>query len=149
MSIATNRKAFHEYNILEKYEAGLVLEGSEVKSIRDGKVSIKEAYVRFSGNELYIVGMHIAEYSNKGYINFDNLRDRKLLLHRKQLTKLKSQIDEKGVTMIPLNLYLKKKLVKLEFGLAKGKKLWDKRKDKMDKDIKRNIDRKIKEYKNK
>ena len=93
--------------------------------------------------------MHIAEYSNKGYINFDNLRDRKLLLHRKQLTKLKSQIDEKGVTMIPLNLYLKKNLVKLEFGLAKGKKLWDKRKDKMDKDIKRNIDRKMKEYKNK
>jgi len=149
MSIATNRKAYHEYHILDKYEAGLALRGSEVKSIRDGKVSIKESYVRFHRNELYIVGMHIAEYSNKGYVDFDHLRDRKLLLHKKELIKLRSQVDEKGVTMIPLSLYLKRNLVKLEFGLAKGKKMWDKRKDKMDKDIKRNIDRKMKEYKNK
>ena len=147
MSIANNRKAFHEYHILEKYEAGVALKGSEVKSIRAGNVSIKESYVRFFGTELFIVGMHIAEYKNRGYDDVQNTRDRKLLLHKKELTKLKSKVDEKGVTMIPISLYLKKNLIKIEFGLAKGKKLWDKRKDKMDKDIKRNIDRKMKEYK--
>ena len=149
MSIATNRKARHEYHILEKYEAGMALKGSEVKSIREGNVSIKESYVRFFSGELFIVGMHIAEYENVGYDNVQSVRDRKLLLHKRELVKLKSKVDEKGVTMIPLSLYLKKNLVKLEFGLAKGKKLWDKRKDKQDKDIKRNIDRKMKEYKNK
>ena len=148
MSIATNRKARHEYHILDKYEAGVALKGSEVKSIRDGKVSIKEAYVRFISNELYIVGMHIAEYENRGYENIQNLRDRKLLLHRRELSKLKSKVDEKGVTMVPLSIYLKKNLIKIEFGLAKGKKLWDKRKDKMDKDINIRIDRKMKEHKN-
>tara|TARA_B100001750_G_C15218574_1_gene452042 strand:+ start:142 stop:591 length:450 start_codon:yes stop_codon:yes gene_type:complete len=149
MSIASNRKAWHEYHILEKYEAGITLKGTEVKSIREGKVSIKESYVRFFGDEIFIIGMHIADYSSKGYENTENVRDRKLLLHRKELNKLKSKVDEKGVTMVPLSIYLKKNLIKVEFGLAKGKKLWDKRKDKMDKDIKRNIDRKLKEYKNK
>ena len=149
MSIATNRKARHEYHILDKYEAGIALKGSEVKSIREGNVSIKESYVRFFNSELFIIGMHIAEYENIGYENVQSVRDRKLLLHKRELVKLKSKVDEKGVTMIPLSLYLKKNLVKLEFGLAKGKKLWDKRKDKQDKDIKRNIDRKMKEYKNK
>ena len=148
MSIATNRKARHEYHILDKYEAGIALKGSEVKSIREGNVSIKESYVRFFNSELFIIGMHIAEYENIGYDNVQSVRDRKLLLHKKELIKLKSKVDERGVTMIPLNLYLKKNLVKLEFGIAKGKKLWDKRKDKQDKDIKRNIDRKMKEYKN-
>ena len=149
MSIATNRKARHEYHILDKYEAGIALKGSEVKSIREGNVSIKESYVRFFNSELFIIGMHIAEYENIGYDNVQSVRDRKLLLHKRELVKLKSKVDEKGVTMIPLSLYLKKNLVKLEFGLAKGKKLWDKRKDKQDKDIKRNIDRKMKEYNNK
>ena len=148
MSIATNRKARHEYHILEKYEAGIALKGSEVKSIREGNVSIKESYVRFFDSELYIIGMHIAEYENKGYDDVQSVRDRKLLLHKRELTKLKSKVDEKGVTMIPMNLYLKRNLIKVEFGLAKGKKLWDKRKDKQDKEIKRNIDRKMKEYKN-
>ncbi len=148
MSIATNRKARHEYHILEKYEAGIALKGTEVKSIREGKVSIKESYVRFFNNEIFIVGMHISDYSNRGYSEVENTRDRKLLLHRRELNKLKSKIDEKGVTMVPLSIYLKKNLIKIEFGLAKGKKLWDKRKDKMDKDIKRSIDRKLKEYKN-
>ena len=149
MSIASNRKAWHEYHILEKYEAGITLKGTEVKSIREGKVSIKESYVRFFGDEIFIIGMHIADYSSKGYEDTENVRDRKLLLHRKELDKLKSKVDEKGVTMVPLSIYLKKNLIKIEFGLAKGKKLWDKRKDKMDKDIKRSIDRKLKEYKNK
>ena len=149
MSIATNRKARHEYHILDKYEAGVALKGSEVKSIRDGKVSIKESYVRFINNELYIVGMHIAEYENRGYEDVQHIRDRKLLLHKRELSKLKSKVDEKGVTMVPLSIYLKKNLIKIEFGLARGKKLWDKRKDKMDKDVKRSIDRKMKELKNK
>ena len=149
MSIASNRKAWHEYHILEKYEAGISLKGTEVKSIREGNVSIKESYVRFFNDEIFIIGMHIADYSSKGYEDTENVRDRKLLLHRKELDKLKSKVDEKGVTMVPLSIYLKKNLIKIEFGLAKGKKLWDKRKDKMDKDIKRSIDRKLKEYKNK
>ena len=113
MSIATNRKARHEYHILDKYEAGVALKGSEVKSIREGKVSIKESYVRFLGNELYIIGMHIAEYKNKGYEDIQNVRDRKLLLHRRELNKLKSKVDEKGVTMVPLSIYLKKNLIKI------------------------------------
>ena len=149
MSIATNRKARHEYHILEKYEAGIALKGSEVKSIREGNVSIKESYVRFFDSELYIIGMHIAEYENKGYDDVQSVRDRKLLLHKRELTKLKSKVDEKGVTMIPMNLYLKRNLIKIEFGLAKGKKLWDKRKDKMDREVKRSIDRTMKELKNK
>ena len=99
--------------------------------------------------ELFIVGMHIAEYENRGYDDVASIRNRKLLLHKRELSKLKSKIDEKGVTMVPLSLYLKKNLIKMEFGLAKGKKLWDKRKDKQDKDAKRKIDRKMKEYKNK
>ena len=149
MSIATNRKARHEYHILDKYEAGVALKGSEVKSIRDGKVSIKESYVRFIDNELYIIGMHIEEYANRGYEDVQHVRDRKLLLHRRELSKLKSKVDEKGVTMVPLSIYLKKNLIKIEFGLAKGKKLWDKRRDKIDKETKRSIDRKMKELKNK
>ena len=149
MSIASNRKAWHEYHILEKYEAGISLKGTEVKSIREGNVSIKESYVRFFNDEIFIIGMHIADYSSRGYEDTENARDRKLLLHRKELDKLKSKVDAKGVTMVPLSIYLKKNLIKIEFGLAKGKKLWDKRKDKMDKDIKRSIDRKLKEYKNK
>ena len=92
MSIATNRKARHEYHILDKYEAGIALKGSEVKSIREGNVSIKESYVRFFNSELFIIGMHIAEYQNIGYDNVQSVRDRKLLLHKRELTKLKSKV---------------------------------------------------------
>ena len=122
MSIATNRKARHEYHILDKYEAGIALKGTEVKSIRGGNVSIKESYIRFVGTELFIIGMHIAEYENVGYENVLTTRDRKLLLHRRELSKLRSRVDEKGVTMIPLSVYLKKNLIKVEFAVGKGKK---------------------------
>ena len=149
MSIATNRKARHEYHLLDKYEAGIALKGTEVKSIRGGNVSIKESYIRFVGSELFIIGMHIAEYENVGYESVKTTRDRKLLLHRRELNKLRSSVDEKGVTIIPLSVYLKKNLIKVEFALGKGKKIWDKRKDKTDRDIKRKIDRKMKEYKSK
>ena len=142
--IATNRKARHEYNILDKYEGGIVLNGSEVKAIREGKANIKESYVRFSGNELFVIGMHIGKYSNEGYSTHTPVRDRKLLLHKSELSKMRKMVDEKGKTLIPLSLYFKGGNVKVEFGLAHGKKLWDKRKTKMDKDISRQIDREIK-----
>ena len=146
--IVTNRKAWHEYHILEKYEGGIVLYGSEVKAIREGKANIKEAYVRFIENELFVIGMHIGKYSNEGYSTHTPVRDRKLLLHRKELSKLRKMVDEKGKTLIPLSIYFKGGNVKVEFGLAQGKKLWDKRKAKMEKDIDRQVDRALKSYKN-
>ena len=146
--IATNRKAYHNYHILQKYESGIVLLGSEVKSIRESKISIKESYIRFIKNELYAVGMNIAEYSNQGYTTHDPQRVKKLLLNQKELKEIKEYVDQKGHTLIPTSVYLKNGKIKVEFGIAKGKKLWDKRKDKMDKEIKRDIDRKIKEHKN-
>ena len=146
--IATNRKARHEYHIIEKYEGGIILHGSEVKAIREGKANIKESYVRFSGNELFVIGMHIGKYSNEGYSTHTPVRDRKLLLHRKELSKMRKMVDEKGKTLIPLSIYLKRGNVKVEFGLAQGKKLWDKRKAKMEKDVNRQVDRALKGYKN-
>ena len=144
--IVTNRKAWHEYHILDKYEGGIVLHGSEVKAIREGKANIKEAYVRFIENELFVIGMHIGKYSNEGYSSHTPVRDRKLLLHRQELSKLKKMVDEKGKTLIPLSIYFKRGNVKIEFGLAQGKKLYDKRKAKMDKDVDRQVDRAMKNY---
>ena len=146
--IVTNRKAWHEYHILDKYEGGIVLYGSEVKAIREGKANIKEAYVRFIGNELFVIGMHIGKYSNEGYSTHAAVRDRKLLLHKKELLSLRKMVDEKGKTLIPLTLHLKGGRVKVEFGLAQGKKMWDKRKSKMEKDVKRQVDRAMKNYNN-
>ena len=146
--IVTNRKARHEYHILEKYEGGIILHGSEVKAIREGKANIKEAYVRFSGKELFVIGMHIGKYSNEGYSTHTPVRDRKLLLHKRELKKMRKMVDEKGKTLIPLAIYFKGGNVKVEFGLAQGKKLYDKRKTKMDKDVNRQVDRALKSYKN-
>ena len=145
--IVTNRKAWHEYHILDKYEGGIVLYGSEVKAIREGKANIKEAYVRFIENELFVIGMHIGKYSNEGYSSHTPVRDRKLLLHRQELGKLRKMVDEKGKTLIPLSIYFKRGNVKVEFGLAQGKKLWDKRKAKMEKDVDRQVDRALKNFK--
>ena len=142
--IAKNRKAYHNYHILQKYESGIVLLGSEVKSIRESKINIKEAYIRFIKDELYAIGMNISKYSNQGYSTHDPQRVKKLLLNRKELKEIKEYVEQKGHTLIPTSVYLKKGKIKVEFGIAKGKKLWDKRKDKMDKDIKRDIDRKLK-----
>jgi len=146
--IATNRKARHEYHIIEKYEGGIVLHGSEVKAMREGKANIKEAYVRFIDNELFVIGMHIGKYSNEGYSTHTPVRNRKLLLHREELSKMRKMVDEKGKTLIPLSIYFKGGNVKVEFGLAQGKKLWDKRKAKMEKDMNRQVDRALKSYKN-
>ena len=144
--IVTNRKAWHEYHILDKYEGGIVLHGAEVKAIREGKANIKEAYVRFIENELFVIGMHIGKYSNEGYSSHPPVRNRKLLLHRLALRKLRKMVDEKGKTLIPLSVYFKRGNVKVEFGLAQGKKLYDKRKAKMDKDVDRQVDRAMKNY---
>ena len=146
--IATNRKARHEYHILEKYEGGIVLKGSEVKALREGKANIKEAYVRLVKTELYVIGMHIGQYSNAGYSSHTPVHDRKLHLHKKELKKIQRMVEEKGKTLIPLSMYFKGGYVKVEFGLAQGKKLWDKRKNKMEKDVSRQIDREMKKERN-
>ena len=146
--IATNRKARHEYQILEKFEGGIVLKGSEVKALREGKANIKEAYVRLVKTELYVIGMHIGQYSNAGYSSHTPVHDRKLLLHKKELKKIQRMVEEKGKTLIPLSIYFKSGYVKVEFGLAQGKKLWDKRKNKMEKDVSRQIDRELKKKRN-
>ena len=146
--IATNRKARHEYHILEIFEGGISLKGSEVKALREGKANIKEAYVRFVKSELYVIGMHIGEYSNIGYSSHTAVHDRKLLLHKRELNKIYRMVAEKGKTLIPLSIYFKRGKVKVEFGLAKGKKLWDKRKTKKEKDLDLQIGRALKNYKN-
>ena len=142
--ITTNRKARHEFHILEKFESGIVLQGSEVKALREGKGNIKESYIRFVETELYVIGMHIGEYSNAGYLSHSPVHDRKLLLHKKELIKIRKMVEAKGKTLIPLSMYFKSGYIKVEFALAQGKKLWDKRKSKMEKNVARQIDREIK-----
>mgnify|MGYP001172274191 FL=1 len=142
--VATNRKANHDYKIIEKYESGMVLSGTEIKSIRNNKVSIKESYVRIFNNEVFVIGMSISDYENAGYSSHDPTSDRKLLMHKKEIFKIKRMVDEKGKTLIPLRLYLKNGRAKLEFGLGEGKKKWDKRYDIKDRETKRRIDRNLK-----
>lgn len=124
---ARNRRAFHDFEIVEKVEAGLVLLGPEVKVIREGKASIAEAYATIRGAEGFLRDMHVPEYSNRGYSPHDPKRPRKLLLHRRELKRLSEAIDQKGLTLVPLELYLKEGRVKVELGLARGRKLHDKR----------------------
>lgn len=142
--VAVNRKARHDYDILETYEAGLVLRGTEVKSIRNNQASIKESYAQFKGTELYIINMHISPYQFGNRFNLEPKRDRKLLLHGKQIARLKGQIETKGVTLIPLKLYFQNGFAKMEIALAKGKKLYDKRRDLIDKAIQRETERELK-----
>jgi len=125
--IATNRKARHDYEILETYEAGLVLRGTEVKSLRDGLVNFKDSYAAINGNEAWLIGCHIAPYHHGTDANHDPDRSRKLLLHRREIARLLGKTAERGLTLIPLRLYFKEGRAKLEFGLARGKKLHDKR----------------------
>lgn len=142
--VAGNKKAFHEYFIEEKYEAGISLAGTEVKSLRMGKCSIKESFIRLRGGEVYIYNMHISPYEKGNIFNKDPIRERKLLLHRQEIRKIEGQMAQKGYTMVPLNVYFKGSLVKLEIGLAKGKKLYDKRQDIAKKDQRREAERKFK-----
>lgn len=126
-TIATNRKAYHNYHIGDSIEAGIALTGSEIKSIRIGRVSLTDAYVRPEGGELWLLNAHIARYEASSYLSHEPMRRRKLLLHRKEINNLASQVAEKGLTLVPTKLYIKDSLAKVEVALAKGKKLYDKR----------------------
>jgi SsrA-binding protein len=142
--IANNKKAYHDYFILDNYETGISLAGTEVKSLRMGKCSIKEAFVRIENGEVFIYGMHISPYEKGNIFNKDPLRPRKLLLHRSEINKLLGKTKEKGIAIVPLKVYFKGSLVKVEIGLAKGKKLYDKRQDIAKKDQQREASRDFK-----
>ena len=142
--VANNKKAYHDFFIDEKIETGIELFGTEVKSMRMGKCSIKEAYVKIENGQVYIEGMHISPYEKGNIFNKDPLRLRKLLLHRSEINRLGAKIREKGFTLMPLKVYLKGSLVKVEIGLARGKKLYDKRDDIAKKDMKREVERDFK-----
>lgn len=142
--IANNKKAYHDYFILDNYETGISLAGTEVKSLRMGKCSIKEAFVRIENGEVFIYGMHISPYEKGNIFNKDPLRVRKLLLHKAEISKLLGKTKEKGIAVIPLKVYFRGSLVKVEIGLAKGKKLYDKRQDIAKKDQKREAQREFK-----
>lgn len=142
--IANNKKAYHDYFIEEKYEAGISLHGTEVKSLRMGKCSIKESFIRIENGEVLIYGMHISPYEKGNIFNKDPLRVKKLLLHKQEINKMLGKIAEKGYTLVPLRVYFKGSLAKVEIGLAKGKKLYDKRQDIAKKDQRREAERDFK-----
>ena len=143
--VANNKKAYHDYFIDDKFEAGIELFGTEVKSIRMGKCSIKEAFIKIeSDGQVYVFGMHISPYEKGNIFNKDPLRVRKLLLHRQEIRKIQGHITQKGYTIVPLSVYFSGSLVKVEIGLAKGKKLYDKRQDIAKKDQRREAERKFK-----
>ncbi|MBO5081200.1 MAG: SsrA-binding protein SmpB [Lachnospiraceae bacterium] len=142
--IANNKKAYHDYFIEEKYEAGLVLHGTEVKSLRQGKCSIKESFIRIENCEMFIYGMHVSPYEKGNIFNKDPLRPKKLLLHKREIMKLLGKIKEKGYTLVPLQVYFTSGRAKIEIGLAKGKKLYDKREDIAKKDQRRESERDFK-----
>jgi SsrA-binding protein len=142
--IANNKKAYHDYFIEDKYEAGIALVGTEVKSLRMGKCSVKESFIRIENEEVYIYQMHISPYEKGNIFNKDPLRTRKLLLHKYEINKLIGKQKEKGYTIVPLQVYFKDGLVKIEIGLARGKKLYDKRQDIAKKDVKREAERDFK-----
>lgn len=142
--IAKNPTARHNYTIESTFEAGIVLTGTEIKSIRNGKVNIKDTYVMIKNGEAYILGMHISPYEQGNIFNKDPLRDRKLLIHKKEIFKYYGMIKQKAVSLIPLSIYFKDSKVKVEIGVGKGKKLYDKREDMAKKDAMRKIDRALK-----
>ena len=142
--VANNKKAYHDYFIDDKYEAGIELFGTEVKSIRMGKCSVKEAFVKIEKGQVYVCGMHISPYEKGNIFNKDPLRVRRLLLHKYEIMKLNGKIAEKGYTLVPLQVYFKGSLVKVEVGLARGKKLYDKRADIAKKDQRRELEKEFK-----
>ena len=142
--VANNKKAYHDYFIDETYETGIALHGTEVKSIRMGKCSIKESFIRIENGEVFVYGMHVSPYEKGNIFNKDPLRVKKLLMHRSEINKLMGKIKEKGYTLVPLQVYFKKGRVKVEIGLARGKKLYDKRADIAKKDQKREAEKEFK-----
>ncbi|MET3697495.1 SsrA-binding protein [Bacillus oleivorans] len=143
--IAQNKKAYHDYFIEETYEAGLVLQGTEIKSIRAGRVNLKDSFARIQNGEVFLFNMHISPYEQGNRYNHDPLRTRKLLLHKKEISKLIGETKEKGYSLVPVKLYLKNGYAKILLGLAKGKKNYDKREDLKRKEAKRDIERAFKE----
>lgn len=144
--ITDNRKARHDYHIHENYETGIVLTGTEVKSLRAGKANLRDSYAQFDkNNELYLEHLHISPYEQGNIFNHDPLRRRKLMMHRQELDKLLGKVKEKGFTLVPLKLYFVRGKVKVDLGLATGKKLYDKRQDIAERDAKRDIDRQLKD----
>ena len=144
--VATNRKAHHDYDILETFEAGIALLGSEIKSVRENRVSLGEAYVRADGGELWLVGAHIARYEAASYMSHEPTRARKLLMHRKEIRLLMAKLAEKGLTLVPLRMYIKERTAKLEIGLGRGKKLYDKRETIKRREDDREIERTLKRH---
>jgi SsrA-binding protein len=145
--VATNRKASHNYFLQDKYEAGIVLQGSEIKSLRAGQVSIKEAYVRTDGNEAWLVNSHIAPYDPASLQNHPPKRERKLLLHKREITRLWNEVSQKGVTIVPLRVYLRDGRAKIEIAVAKGKQKRDKRQEISKRDVQREIQKALKKRK--
>ncbi len=143
--ITANRKAFHEYFVLERFEAGIELAGTEVKSIRAGEVNLKDSFCTVKNGELFVRGMHVSPYEHGNIFNKDPVRPRRLLMHKREIMKLNSRVMQDGVALIPLSLYFKDSRVKVELGLCKGKKLHDKRDSEADRQSKRDIDRIMKE----
>lgn len=144
--IATNKKAYHDYFIEDTYEAGIVLVGSEVKSVRLGQVNLKDSYCIVKNGSLELVNAHISPYEKGSFFNVDSRRTRKLLMHKAEIDKLRGKVEIKGFTLVPTKMYFKQGLVKIEVGLAKGKDLHDKRKTLADKDMKRSLERQLKNY---
>ncbi|MDR3263756.1 MAG: SsrA-binding protein SmpB [Clostridiales bacterium] len=142
-TISVNKKAYHEYFVEETFEAGVILAGSEVKSVRQGNVNMRDSFVYIRGTNVRLINMHIAPYDKGSFFNPDAKRERILLLNKKEINKLRSKADQKGYTIIPLKMYFKDALVKVEIGLCKGKELHDKRKTLKERDIKRDTDRQI------
>ncbi len=143
--IARNKKAYHDYFVLDKYEAGIELYGTEIKSIRQGKVNLKDSFCSIDDGEMYAIGMHISPYEQGNIFNRDPMRKKKLLLHKKEIMKLFGQSREQGLSIVPLELYIKKGRAKLQIGLCKGKKLHDKRDVAAKRDAQRTIEREFKE----
>jgi len=146
-TVATNRKAYHNYHIGDSVEAGIALTGTEIKSIREGRISLGDAYVRPEAGELWLLNAHIARYEAGSYLSHEPTRPRKLLLHRKQIDSLASQVAEKGLTLVPVRLYLKDSLAKVALALAKGKKLYDKRETIARREVERELGRATKRQK--
>lgn len=142
--VTQNKKAFHDYFILDTYEAGVELKGTEIKSVRLGHVNLKDAFIRFKNDEAFIENMHIAPYEQGNIFNHEPLRNRKLLLHKKQIKKLQREVKENGLTVVPTKLYFNTSKLKVEIALARGKKLYDKRQDLKAKDAKRDMERALK-----
>jgi SsrA-binding protein len=139
--VTTNRRAFHEYTILDTVEAGIALTGTEIKSIRDGKITISEAYARIENGELWLIGSHISPYSHGNRANHEPDRPRKLLVHKRQIRELRAAIEQKGMTLVPLRVALKRGRAKVDVGVARGKKLYDKREAAAERESRRDVER--------